>query len=134
MLGQTYDLAGPEVYTHTEVRTQHSQTFRVLRQNHCVCRNVQGLVHLLLTFWQMLCWPFPAQVIEYVFEKIRALNPAVMNISPAIADIIGEGIGIFPRPIINRDRVRRLASCHAHAILTPPPRSRHNCCLRRPRL
>jgi nucleoside-diphosphate-sugar epimerase len=65
MLGQTYDLAGPEEYTYREV-------------------------------------------VEYVFEQIRAEKPEVANISPTVADAIGFGINVLPNPLINRDRFQRM--------------------------
>ncbi len=50
---------------------------------------------------------FPgAQIVEYVFENIRAVEPQVINLSPAIADVIGKFVGMFPRPLLNEDRVR----------------------------
>lgn len=67
MLGQTYDLAGPEEYTYREI-------------------------------------------VEYVFEQIRADNPEVANISPSAADAIGFGIQQLPNPLITRDRFLRMQS------------------------
>lgn len=65
MLGQTYDFAGPEEYTHREI-------------------------------------------VEYVFETIRATRPEVMNISPAVADAIGTAIQMLPNPLITKDRFLRM--------------------------
>lgn len=65
MLGQTYDFAGPEEYTHREV-------------------------------------------VEYVFETIRAVEPEVANISPAMADALGYALQQLPNPLITRDRFRRM--------------------------
>lgn len=65
MLGQTYDLAGPEEYTYREV-------------------------------------------VEYVFEQIRAERPEVANVTPAIADAIGFAAGILPNPVVTRDRFLRM--------------------------
>lgn len=65
MLGQTYDLAGPEEYTIREI-------------------------------------------VEYVYENIRAESPEVMNISPAVADLIGSAVGLLPNPLIEKDRFLRL--------------------------
>jgi NADH dehydrogenase (ubiquinone) 1 alpha subcomplex subunit 9 len=74
MLGQTYDLAGPEEYTYREI-------------------------------------------VEYVFEQIRAAEPEVTNISPAVADAIGSGLELLPNPLITKDRFRRMqVSCLAIAI------------------
>lgn len=67
MLGQTYDLAGPEEYTHREV-------------------------------------------VEYVFETIRAMQPEVVNVSPAVADALGFAVGLFPNPLVTRDRFLRMQS------------------------
>jgi uncharacterized protein YbjT (DUF2867 family) len=67
MLGQTYDVAGPEVYSYREI-------------------------------------------VEYVFESIRATQPSVTNLSPAIADIVGTVSDVFPNPLINRDRFLRMQS------------------------
>jgi NADH dehydrogenase (ubiquinone) 1 alpha subcomplex subunit 9 len=65
MLGQTYDLAGPEEYTYREV-------------------------------------------VEYVFETIRAVNPEVANLSPTVADAAGSVLGLIPFPLITTDRFRRM--------------------------
>ncbi|RYG47420.1 hypothetical protein EON67_08590 [archaeon] len=80
--GQTYDLAGPEEYTHREV-------------------------------------------VEYVFETIRALQPDVMNVSPAVADPIGDFIGVFPNPLIVRDRFRRMQSDVVLDEMAPTMRLHH---------
>lgn len=50
------------------------------------------------------------QVVEYVFETIRASRPEVANISPAVADAVGYGIGLLPNPIVTRDRFLRMQS------------------------
>jgi uncharacterized protein YbjT (DUF2867 family) len=69
MLGQTYDLAGPEEYTYREV-------------------------------------------VEYVFESIRADNPEVLNVSPAVANVIGSTFGLMPQwirnPLVTRDLFLRM--------------------------
>ena len=69
MLGQTYDLAGPEEYTYREV-------------------------------------------VEYVFESIRADRPEVANVSPAVADAIGFANGLMPQwirnPLVTRDTFLRM--------------------------
>jgi len=69
MLGQTYDLAGPEEYTYREV-------------------------------------------VEYVFESIRADRPEVANVSPAVADAIGFVNGLMPQwirnPLVTRDTFLRM--------------------------
>ena len=69
MLGQTYDLAGPDEYTYREV-------------------------------------------VEYVFESIRADRPEVANVSPAVADAIGRVYGLMPQwirnPLVTRDTFLRM--------------------------
>ena len=65
MLAQTYDLAGPEVYTQREL-------------------------------------------VEFVFEAIRAVRPHVANISPRIAGWIGKSFELLPEPIVSEDRMTRL--------------------------
>jgi NADH dehydrogenase (ubiquinone) 1 alpha subcomplex subunit 9 len=69
MLGQTYDLAGPEEYTYREV-------------------------------------------VEYVFESVRADRPEVANVSPAVADAIGFVNGLMPQwirnPLVTRDTFLRM--------------------------
>jgi NADH dehydrogenase len=67
MLGQTYDLAGPEEYTYREI-------------------------------------------IEYVFETIRATRPEVLNLSPALADAFGGAVNLLPNPLLTKDRFRRMQS------------------------
>jgi uncharacterized protein YbjT (DUF2867 family) len=67
MLGQTYDLAGPEEYRYREV-------------------------------------------VEYVFETIRATRPEVANISPAVADAVGSLVQLLPNPLVTKDRFRRMQS------------------------
>ena len=71
MLGQTYDLAGPEEYTYREV-------------------------------------------VEYVFESMRADKPEVANISPAVADAVGFTLGLLPQwirdPLVTRDLFLRMQS------------------------
>jgi NADH dehydrogenase len=67
MLGQTYDLAGPEEYTIKEV-------------------------------------------VEYVFESIRADAPEVLNVSPATAALMGNVVGALPSPLITADRFLRFQS------------------------
>lgn len=71
MLGQTYDLAGPDEYTYREV-------------------------------------------VEYVFESIRADKPEVANVSPAVADAIGRAFGLMPQwirdPLVTRDTFLRMQS------------------------
>lgn len=64
-LGQTYDLAGPDVYT-----------------------------------WR--------EIVEYVFDVIRARSPQVVNISPFVADVIGRALEMIPEPRIVRDRFLRM--------------------------
>jgi len=65
VLGQTYDLAGPDTYSHREL-------------------------------------------VEYVFEVIRAVEPGVLNITPAMADILGTALRVMPfGPIIDKDKLRR---------------------------
>ena len=49
---------------------------------------------------------FAIQIVEYVFEQIRAVTPQVVNLTPAVADVIGKAVGFFPRPLLNADRVR----------------------------
>ena len=65
MLGQTYDLTGPDVYTYREV-------------------------------------------VEYIFETIRARSPHVINVSPFLADLIGYAFEQLPEPLIVRDRFLRM--------------------------
>lgn len=65
MLGQTYDFAGPDVYTYREV-------------------------------------------VEYFFETIRARSPHVINVSPALADLIGLLFEQLPEPMVVRDRFQRM--------------------------
>jgi hypothetical protein len=67
MLGQTYDLAGPEEYTYREI-------------------------------------------VEYVFETIRAARPEVVNLSPAVADALGAAVNLLPNPLVTKDRFRRMQS------------------------
>ena len=67
MLGQTYDLAGPEEYTYREI-------------------------------------------IEYVFETIRATRPEVLNLTPALADAFGGAVNLLPNPLLTKDRFRRMQS------------------------
>lgn len=67
MLGQTYDLAGPEEYTYREV-------------------------------------------VEYVFESMRALQPEVANVSPRVADALGFAIEQLPNPLLTRDLFLRMQS------------------------
>ena len=67
MLGQTYDLAGPEEYTIKEI-------------------------------------------VEYVFESIRADSPEVINVSPSTAAMMGNAIGVLPSPLITADRFLRFQS------------------------
>ena len=52
-----------------------------------------------------MCVDAAPQIVEYVFEQIRAVNPQVVNLNPAVADVIGRAVGIFPRPLLNADRV-----------------------------
>lgn len=63
-LAQTYDLAGPDTYTHREV-------------------------------------------VEYVFETIQAIEPRVVNLRPAIADIVGNTLGLFPTTPLSQDKLQR---------------------------
>ena len=67
MLGQTYDLAGPDEYTYREV-------------------------------------------VEYVFETIRASRPEVVNLTPAVADVLGTLVQQLPNPLVTKDRFRRMQS------------------------
>lgn len=48
------------------------------------------------------------QVVEYVFETIRATQPDIMNLSPAVADTLGLIIEQLPNPLVTRDRFRRM--------------------------
>mmetsp|Transcript_142091 Transcript_142091/g.345215 ORF Transcript_142091/g.345215 Transcript_142091/m.345215 type:complete len:389 (+) Transcript_142091:119-1285(+) len=64
-LGQTYDLAGPDVYSYQEI-------------------------------------------VEHVFETVRAIEPHVANISPAVADAVGRAFQLFPNPLLSADRLRRM--------------------------
>lgn len=64
-LGQTYDIAGPETYTHREI-------------------------------------------VEYVYEIIRAVNPSVFNITPVMADALGHAMRVMPGgPVVNKDKLQR---------------------------
>ena len=64
-LGQTYDLAGPDVYSHREV-------------------------------------------VEFVFDAVRARFPFVVDIPPLVADAIGYTFQGLPTPPITRDRFLRM--------------------------
>ncbi|KAA0156691.1 hypothetical protein FNF27_01168 [Cafeteria roenbergensis] len=65
VLGQTYELAGPETYTHREI-------------------------------------------VEYVFEVIRAVEAGVINITPAMADMLGSVMRVMPfGPVIDKDKFQR---------------------------
>jgi len=48
--------------------------------------------------------------VEYVFETIRAKQPDVMNLSPAVADAMGTAIQQLPNPLITKDRFLRMQS------------------------
>jgi hypothetical protein len=48
--------------------------------------------------------------VEFVFETIRATRPEVANVSPAVVDAIGYGLGVLPNPLITRDRFLRMQS------------------------
>lgn len=95
MLGQTYDLAGPDEYTYREVRGG-----RAGRQGAHPCPCPCG------------CFTpgplAPPQLVEYVFEQMRALKPEVANVSPGIADSLGRAIDCLPNPLITRDFFRRM--------------------------
>ncbi len=65
MLGQTYDLAGPEEYTVREV-------------------------------------------LEYVFETMRAIEPSVVNLSPRAAGLLGDVMALMPYPPFTRDLMVRM--------------------------
>ena len=82
MLAQTYDLAGPEEYTHREI-------------------------------------------VEYVFETIRATRPEVANLSPAAADALGAALNLLPNPLITKDRFRRMLSDVVLADMAPSKRLHH---------
>jgi len=47
------------------------------------------------------------EVVEYVFEAIRAETPEVLSLTPAQADVLGRVIGVLPFPLIERDRFLR---------------------------
>lgn len=47
------------------------------------------------------------EVVEYVFEAIRAETPEVLSLTPAQADVLGRAIGVLPFPLIERDRFLR---------------------------
>lgn len=64
-LGQTYDIAGPDVYSYLEV-------------------------------------------VEHVLETVRAVEPQIANVSPAVADAIGKAFQLFPNPLLCADRLRRM--------------------------
>ena len=52
--------------------------------------------------------PPPPQIVEYVFESIRADVPEIINISPQMAALIGRGFETLPNPLITSDRFLRL--------------------------
>ena len=83
MLGQTYDLAGPEEYTYREV-------------------------------------------VEYVFESIRADQPEVASLSPAAADALGSVFGLMPQwirdPMLTRDLFQRMQADEVLDDLAPTRR------------
>ena len=83
MLGQTYDLAGPEEYTYREV-------------------------------------------VEYVFESIRADRPEVASVSPAAADALGSVFGLMPQwirdPMLTRDFFQRMQADEVLDDLAPTRR------------
>ena len=54
--------------------------------------------------------PSPLQLVEYVFESIRAEQPEVVNLSPAVADALGTALGMLPNPLIDADRLLRFQS------------------------
>jgi uncharacterized protein YbjT (DUF2867 family) len=47
------------------------------------------------------------EIVEYVFESIRADTPEVMNVSPAVAARIGAAVGALPNPLVDADRFLR---------------------------
>lgn len=67
MLGQEYDFAGPEDYTHREI-------------------------------------------VEYIYETIRAIEPNVINVAPSIAEAMGHAFNVMPSPLVSADRFQRMQS------------------------
>lgn len=49
------------------------------------------------------------EVIEYVLETIRAIEPTVANLPLGVAELAAEAVGTLPNPIIGRDRVLRFS-------------------------
>lgn len=49
------------------------------------------------------------EVVEYVLETIRAIEPTVANLPLGVAELLGEVVGTLPNPIIGRDRVVRFS-------------------------
>jgi len=45
------------------------------------------------------------QIVEFVFETIRVVNPDVANVSPMLAEAIGKGLGMAPNPMFTEDTV-----------------------------
>ena len=82
------------------------------------------------------------EVVEYVFESIRANRPEVADVTPAVADAIGRAIGVLPYPLIERDRFLRFqvrcrccagAPWRSNALLFFSPRAPPNSAPPRPR-
>ena len=48
------------------------------------------------------------EVVEYVFETIRADRPEVVNVTPGAADAMGSLVQLLPNPLICKDRFRRM--------------------------
>lgn len=62
------------------------------------------------------------QLVEYVFEQMRALQPEVANVSPGSADVLGRAIDCLPNPLVTRDFFRRMQADNVLDPLAPTKR------------
>ena len=52
------------------------------------------------------------QIVEYVFETVRAVNHDVANVSPVFAEAVGKALSMLPNPMFTEDTV---GGCAAQA-------------------
>ena len=72
------------------------------------CHTHKHTVSHASTFLTRVPLPSLTQVVEYVFETIRALNPVVANVPPVLAEAVGHVVGMFPTPEFSAETVSSL--------------------------
>lgn len=48
------------------------------------------------------------EIVEYIFETIRAVHPDVANLAPLVAEGLGKGLSLLPNPVFTDDTFRTM--------------------------